>query len=237
MAFITVGAREVSHDEARQWLTEYFDEETNRKAKDPYAYPAYDEFNAGSGPNKLNDGDLLAPGMLNAAPTITAFYSLQRIREHLQQRLTTIDVSLTLADAVNDGSVGALLGGLVDVLDAKDRPYGVRLTTLLKILHRKRPLFVPLYDKYVKACYLGKGDQFPVQRRRSRTTADYCVDIAKAINEDLTLQDAAFTELASVVPAGISPLRVIDILVWKAGRRRVVSADAGSSRARTRDTP
>ena len=219
MSLITIGALEVGEDEARQWLTDYFDADVNQTAPKPYAYPAYDTFDAGSKPDELNDGDLLAPGMLNAAPTIAAFYSLQRIREHLQQRLAAIGTTLTLADAVSDGSVDALLGGLVDILDAKPRPYGVRLTTLLKVLHRKRPLFVPLYDQYVKACYLGVGDQFPVQRRRSIPTADYCVEIAKAINEDLISQNTAFTELAAALPANIPPLRVIDVLAWKAGRR------------------
>ncbi len=100
MPLITVGAREVTSDQARNWLTDYFDAAKNRKDRKPYAYPAYDKFNAGSTPNELNDGDLLAPGMLNAAPTIAAFYSLRNARGHLQQRLATID-------------------GLVDVLDAE----------------------------------------------------------------------------------------------------------------------
>lgn len=218
MSFITVGALEVGEADARRWLTDYFDADVNRTARKPYAYPAYDTFDAGSGPDELNDGDLLVSGMLNAAPTIAAFYSLQRVRKHLQQRLATIDTGLTLAQAVDDGRVDALLGGLVDVLDAEPRPYGVRLTTLLKTLHRKRPLFVPLYDRFVKACYVGTGDDFPIQRRRTIPTADYCVDLAKAIDRDIRSQAPAFASLASTVPVGTTPLRVIDILAWKLGR-------------------
>ena len=156
--------------------------------------------------------------MLNAAPTIAAFYSLQRAREHLQQRLATIDTSLTLTEAIIDGSVEALLGGLVDVLDAKPRLHGVRLTTLLKVLHRKRPLFVPLYDRFVRACYVGTGDRYPIPYRRTVRTSTYCVDLAKAINHDLTSQEAAFTTLRSAVPDGTPPLRVLDVLAWKVGR-------------------
>jgi len=188
------------------------------EARKPYAYPAYDTFDAESGPDELNDGGLLAPGMLNAAPTIAAFYSLQRMRKHLQQRLAAIDTALTLAQAINDGSVDALLGGPVDVLDATPRPYGVRLTTLLKVLHRKRPLLIPLYDRFVKACYVGTGDDFPIQRRRTIPTPDYCVDLVKAINRDITSQQPAFATLASTVPVGTPPLRVIDILACKLGR-------------------
>ncbi len=54
----------------------------------PYAYPAYDTYDSGSGPFELNDGDLLAPALLNAAPTVRAFYSLQRVRPQLIEALT-----------------------------------------------------------------------------------------------------------------------------------------------------
>lgn len=203
MSGITVGGRQVPHSQAQQWIGGYFGAARNRTLRKPYAYPAYDEFNAGSTPNELNDGDLLAPpGMLHAAPTIAAFYSLRGVREHLQQRLAAIDESLTLSDAVDDGRVDALLGGLVDLPDAKPRPYGIRLTTLLKVLHRKRPLFVPLYDRFVQACYVGPeedGDSIPY--RKTVRTSTYCGDIARAIGDDITSQRTVFLELAAALPA------------------------------------
>jgi len=70
------------------WLTDYFNADVNQTARKPYAYPAYDTFDAGSKPDEVNDGDLLAPRMLNAAPTIAAFYSLQRIRRPLRRMLS-----------------------------------------------------------------------------------------------------------------------------------------------------
>ncbi len=52
-----------------------------------------------------------------------------------------------------------------------DRPPGVRLTKLAKVLHRKRPRLLPLYDRYVRACYcLPDGDRpavIPAVRGRS----------------------------------------------------------------------
>ena len=81
MTEIRVGGRLGPEEDARRLIAEYFDGPTNRTSKRPYAYPAYDGLETGSGPNELNDGDLLAPTMLNPAPTVAAFYSIQSARE------------------------------------------------------------------------------------------------------------------------------------------------------------
>lgn len=209
--------------EAKAWVAEYFTAK-NQHAANPYAHPAYDAYDSGSGPFELNDGDLLAPVLLNAAPTVRAFYSLQRVRPRLVDALADVPVELTLADAVAAGTMPAQLGELVAVLDGPEPVPGVRLTTLLKVLHRKRPAFVPLYDQFVGACYLGTGDGFPVRRVRRRSWRDYAVAVAAAVSEDLTSQRAAFAELQELAPR-VSTLRILDVLAWKLGRR-APAADA-----------
>lgn len=97
----------------------------------------------GSGPDELNDGDLLAPLLLNAGPTMAAVYSLQVVRPALEAGLAAIRRDLTLQTAVACGRHGPLLEGLIGVLDAPARVPGIGLTKLTKVLHRKRPLFVP----------------------------------------------------------------------------------------------
>lgn len=216
MREIYVGARTVSQVDAERWIVEYFDEASNRTTNKPYAYPAYDALDTGSSPNELNDGDLLAPTLLNAAPTIAAFYSLQSARGRLQEALGQIDPELTLAEAVANSTVDRLLGNLVAVLDDR-RLYGVRLTTLLKVLHRKRPKFVPLYDRFVKMCYVGSTVSHPVTYRRSVPTATYALDVARAICNDIESQAVEFRRLSDIAP-GIPPLRLIDVLAWKLGR-------------------
>jgi len=66
----------------------------------PYAYPFYDRMDTGSGPDELDDGDLLAPVLLNVPVTIVAFRSLQAMRNNLQGGLAHIPTTLTLQDAV-----------------------------------------------------------------------------------------------------------------------------------------
>lgn len=217
---VRIGAAEVTMSDAHQWLGSYFDETGNRTRKDPFAYPAYDRLDTGSGPDVLNDGDLLAPTLLNAAPKIVAFFSLQRTRERLQDALSVIDAGLSLSDAVAAGTTPTLLGNLVSVLDDPAAGMqGVRLTTLTKVLHRKRPAFVPLYDQFVKACYVGRTPEHPVAYRSQVRTDVYFVDVAAAISADLDAQPEAFAELAAQVP-DVSSLRLLDVLAWRAGRRR-----------------
>src|SRR4051812_25806072 len=78
----------------------------------PFAYPAYDRMTTGSDPNELNDGDLLAPLLLNAGPTIAAVYSLHAVRPVLEAGLAAITQELTLQAAVAHGRHGHLLENL-----------------------------------------------------------------------------------------------------------------------------
>ena len=214
---IRIGGRSASVTEAEGWIAEYSTPENLTRAR-PYAHRAYDTYDTGSGPSELNDGDLLAPALLNAAPTVRAFYSLQRVCPQVTSALARIPVDLTLQDAVAAGTMPALLGDLAAVLDGTPRPAGVRLTTLLKGLHRKRPHFVPLYDQFVGACYLGAGEAFPVSRVRRRSWRDYAVAVAAAVSDDLSAQEAAFADLHRLAPQ-VTTLRLLDVLAWKLGRR------------------
>ena len=192
-ATIRIGGRTATIEDAHTWITSYFDAAENLTSKGPYAYPAYDQMDTGGDKDVLNDGDLLAPTLLNAAPSIVAFYSLRWAKPHLNNVLLTIPRDLTLARSVVDGTLTSILGDLVAVLDDPDRPmHGVRLTTLLKVLHRKRPLLIPFYDQFVRACYVGSTTEYPVPWRKKVDTKTFIVDVATAINADLEAQPARF---------------------------------------------
>jgi hypothetical protein len=214
---IRIGGRCASMTDARGWIARYFSSENQHLGR-PYAHPAYDTYDSGSRTSELNDGDLLAPALLNAAPSVRAFYSLQRVRPQLTDALARIPVDLHLADAVAAGTMPSLLGDLVAVLDGPQRPVGARLTTLLKVLHRKRPQFIPLYDQFVGACYVGAGAAFPVHRVRRRSWRDYAVAVAGAVSHDLSSQPEVFTQLRELAPQ-VSTLRLLDVLAWKLGKR------------------
>lgn len=75
-------------------MREYLDAQTNQADADPYAYPAYDTFNADDNePHRISDADLLAPLLLNVKVSLRSFYALQRARGGLERALARVDLN------------------------------------------------------------------------------------------------------------------------------------------------
>lgn len=221
---LSVGGRSVGLDTAAGWIRSYFDEAANRDPSatrnKPYAYPVYDQMATGSGPNELNDGDLLAPLLLNAGPSIRGVFSLQAVRAALQDGLAAIPLGLTLQEAVADDSHKKLLEPLIAVLDAPGKVPGVQLTMLTKVLHRKRPLFIPLFDSQVKACYWSTDDHFPMQPDPTRPDAEFFSSLAACIAADLDGQLDVWQALRTEAPDSVPLLRILDVVAWNLGRKQ-----------------
>ncbi|MEU6405681.1 DUF6308 family protein [Streptomyces sp. NPDC046985] len=224
---VRVGAFTVGMAEAEGWVRRYFDESRNREVAAtggrtrPYAYPVYDRFAAGGAESELSDGDLLAPSLLNASLGIRAVYNLQTLRPRLEKGLAAIPPTLTLTDAAARGTLASLLTDLFGVLDGPDPAVGLGLTTLSKILHRKRPLMIPLYDRRVKRCYCGDSGDHPVEPvSRSAPDGPFYAAVAAGIARDLAEQPVQWRYLASVAPADVSLLRVFDVVAWERGGTR-----------------
>ncbi|AZI57220.1 hypothetical protein EH165_02650 [Nakamurella antarctica] len=181
-----------------------------------FGYPAYDAFEAGGGPGRISDGDFLAPALLNAPVNIKAFYSLESIRLQLEGWLKKVPVDARLVDAGSDGL--ALLGELFSVLDAKPRLPHARGSVLAKVMHRKRPAFVPLYDRYVDFCYRG-SENAPISVDRGRTWQQFAPLLGQAMINDLQRERDFLAEVVALAQGPvITPLRALDILAWQAGR-------------------
>ncbi|WP_435191337.1 DUF6308 family protein [Streptomyces sp. bgisy126] len=150
-----------------------------------YAFPVYDRMETGSGPNELNDGDLLAPVLLNVTPKLHAVLNLQAVRPALEAVLEAIPPGLTLRDAVASGMHTEPLRRIGGLLDGPAPLRGVGGTILMKIMHRKRPLFLPLYDTQVYACYCGSGDQYPIKKSPQRTWTQFFQLLGDAVARDL----------------------------------------------------
>ncbi|MFB7596748.1 DUF6308 family protein [Streptomyces sp. NPDC056160] len=219
---VRVGGRCVALDQARQWIWQYFDAEANRAAAAaakgrPYAFPIYDRMDTGSGPNELNDGDLLAPVLLNVAPKLHAVLNLQAVRPDLEAVLAAIPGKLTLQDAVASDMHAEPLRRIGGLLDGPAPLRGVGGTILMKIMHRKRPLFLPLYDTQVYACYCGPGAQYPIKKSPHRTWAEFFRLLAEAVARDLDEQPETWKTLMRCAPDDMSVLRVLDVVAWNLG--------------------
>ncbi|MEU5823691.1 DUF6308 family protein [Streptomyces sp. NPDC047803] len=220
---LRVGGCDASVQQAVQWVRGYFDAEANRAAAAvakgrPYAFPAYDRMETGSGPDELNDGDLLASVLLHVTPRLHAFLNLQAVRSDLEAVLAAIPPRLTLRDAVASGRHAEPLRRLGDLLDHPALLRGVGGTTLMKIMHRKRPLFLPLYDSRVYACYCGPGIPYPIQHSSGRTWAQLFPLLGEAMARDLDDQPDTWKVLKESVPDDVSVLRVLDVVAWSLGR-------------------
>ncbi len=215
MLTIHVGCHELTLADARKIVTTYTsrrDLPTSRKDT-VFAWPYYDGMTTGSGPNELNDGDLLAPALLNADPGIRGFATLQGIRGNLELRISSVRSDLDLAEAT-DSDIAAV-ASLFEPLGT-DGLFGVKGTILSKVLHRKRPRLVPLYDHEVFKAY--RGDR--VERTKSRSWADYVTRLMQEMQKDLQRAPEAWRDLQSLPPAGspaLTQLRALDILAWTLG--------------------
>lgn len=209
---LIVGGREVDPAQARAWVAEYLNGKRGQ-----YGYPSYDGYVTNSDPHTLCDAALLAPVLLNVQVKISSFADLRACRETLEVALGKLPVDVDLADA--DQSVLADVGDLFAVLDAADRPRNVLGTTLAKVLHRKRPSLVPLYDEQVRRVYQD-GETAPLPYVRGRSWTEFMTRLAGCIRDDLN-RDLDFwddlTELRPETGPSVSRLRALDIVAWRLG--------------------
>ncbi len=206
MAELQIGGVHVQRDAALQLAHRYL------TAGRGWAYPSYDGYAAAHARGPLVDGDLLAPVLLNVRQlSITTYEELQEARPRLQSLLDRIPERQSLADAGREDF--ELIGELFGVVD--DRAIrGARGTVISKVLHRKRPDFIPLYDLRVGAVYQ-HGPDAPVPVVKHRPWREFAPLFAAAIQADLRREAEFWGQVSALAsePA-ITPLRALDIVAW-----------------------
>ena len=188
-----------------QVLLDYLD------VRNGYAYPAYDRL-VTNGTAELVDGDLLAPALIGVHIDAARFGLLREMLPSLEAVADLPDVALHEAD---DDHVRCVAGifGILD--EPRYAGRGVRGTVVSKVLHRKRPDLVPLYDSRIFEAYTAPG---VLPRSTTRSWQDFMTLLCAQMREDLQAEDAAFAELeqlAAEADAPLSRLRILDILVWR----------------------
>ena len=190
--------------------------------RDRFGYPAYDSFGSEGGPWQISDADFVAPVLLNAEMNSRTFYALAAIRPHLERWLVDVPQDARLVEA--GPAELEMLGDLFSVLDSDDLPVAARGAILAKVMHRKRPAFIPLYDRFVDYCYRG-ADQAPIAMDRHRTWRQFLPLLGQAIIDDLSTSADFFQEVAALANGPvITPLRALDIVAWYAGRGQIGAA-------------
>lgn len=122
-----------------------------------------------------------------------------------------------LADLPTDEDLAAIDADVHRHLDGLSSWAGsVSLQLLTKVLHKKRPLQIPLVDRHVLDWYR------PVTGERSAVKA--WPALLRAVGEDLDVANAgAIRAMADAVEdqtlERLSPLRVMDIIIWMGAHR------------------
>lgn len=212
MTALRVGGASVAFGEAKVRATEYL---VGRPGAS--AYPAYDGY-PGSDADLVAPQDLLAVALLNVSnKPLKVYYGLQGQLELLNERIASPHLKGSLRDA--SGTTREAIADLFDVLEEKPAE-NVKLTTLSKVLHRKRPDLLPLFDAKIRYCYTDcPGAPVPPQKKRSKR--DYRLAWLEALQHDLDSQHDQWEELAALAPGPkITPLRALDIIGWELGRRK-----------------
>lgn len=207
---IRLGGVEIDRAAALQGASHYLGRRRHR-----FGYPAYDAFDSGSGPFRLGDADFLAPVLLNVKVSVKDFYALSDLRPWLDDWLARVPVDARLAEA--GPAELELLGELFGVLDrpAKERARGSILT---KVMHRKRPAFVPLYDRHVDYCYRG-ATAAPLAKDPRRSWGVFLPQLGAALIADLSREAQLLAEVVALAPSPpITSLRALDIVAWQVGR-------------------
>lgn len=205
---ITVGGFTQPVDKAKRMVGEYVTEYGR------WSYPAYDGYLRDAPTYDVRQQDLLAASLLNAGQQpIATYYGLLALLPEINRRLADPRLTGTLSEA-DDGTLEAV-AELYGVLDEHPQ-HQVQLTKLSKVLHRKRPDLLPLYDENIRRCYFEFGDPvrvMPVKRRKDKARMlVWLPEVRKDLSEGLQ----TWNELAALAgEPTISPLRSLDILGWR----------------------
>ena len=176
-----------------------------------YAYPAYDTL-VTNGSAELVDGDLLAPSLLGAHVDYARFVLLKRMLPALAAGMAALPPT-ALEDTDDAG-----IAGVARCFAALDEPIftraGARGTIVSKVLHRKRPDLIPLYDSRIWTAYTISG---AIGRGSHRPWVEVMQALCHSMRADLVHNRAEFETLRTAAAehgARLTLLRILDILVW-----------------------
>jgi len=204
------GTREVF--DAETLLEEYVGP---RRRGQRYAYPHYDGLVTNGDPNRLCTGDLLAPSLLGAPVDLDRMATLTALMPLMQRGLDALPPQVSIMGAGSEvlNQVAALYDPLDDP-SISDRD--VKGSLLAKVLHRKRPALIPLFDSRVRDFYRTEG-AVPPAPRGARTFREYMELLIPVIRDDLRENAEEFNDLTRLAREDgppLTPLRVLDIIVW-----------------------
>lgn len=158
--------------------------------------------------NRFTGADIAAVALLSVRIPPAARAALADSAPRIEELLADVPTDLHLADPAAESHIqrGSAAWQLWDLLVTMP---GVKWVTASKLLARKRPLLIPVYDNVVRQV-LGRSDHAIWGPLHTTLRAD---------DQQLHRRLLAIRE-ASGVGDGISPLRIFDVVCWRLGTAR-----------------
>jgi hypothetical protein len=204
------GTREVF--DPTSLVEDYLDVARPRKHR--FSWPFYDSLVTNGRSEVLVTGDFLAPSLLGAPIDSDVMAGLTALQAPLQEALAALPAVEHLTDASE--AECAAVAALWAVLDREQVDTAdIKPSLVAKVLHRKRPGLIPVWDSRVFTFYRDAG--CVLVNRGEHCWEDYLGQLTLTIREDLRANPEAFAELTALAPAGgpgLTPLRALDIVVW-----------------------
>jgi hypothetical protein len=196
----SVGDLEAS---AEDYLQRYTDPARGR------AFQAYDR---SGDPSRLEPVDLLAPGLLEAplrGAQVIAMYEPSgpylELREALERVLSEPSTTTARFEEQDLDATSGPWALVRDALRASNATPHIKASKVTKILHRKRPALVPIFDSKV-------ADFYGVRRDRPWL-------LWPILQRELIEHGAWLRELAQGYPTpdgrDLTAVRALDIIVWE----------------------
>jgi hypothetical protein len=198
--------RIVSDDQACRDLRLYFGIGLSDKELPLYTGRRFEALDGGGDRddvcNRFTASDILALKLLSVdLPARIAIDLLEgALGEEAAGLLRQIPASASLWDA---GAVNLIEAGMpADILwRLLEQQDGAGWVTAGKLLARKRPMLIPVYDNVVRCAYDGPQNIWTALRDALRQESGFL----EALNQ---------LKLRSGVPSQVTPLRVLDVAVW-----------------------
>ena len=163
-----------------------------------------------SDPSRVDSVDVLAAGALHAGLSRDDLDRFWDHRSTLDDWLSVLPLDLALADAP-----GAIVDHLAGLPSLADGEFASSISLTSKVLHRKRPLLIPLIDREIIDWYR------PVTGERRAATA--WEPLVHAVQHDLALNADVLAKIAAQLDVELehrlSDVRIVDIAIWMGGQK------------------
>ncbi|MCB2227400.1 MAG: hypothetical protein KQH53_12040 [Desulfarculaceae bacterium] len=179
-------------------------------------YEMYDGINV-EDDNNLTVPDIALSIMLNSRISgITGgniYYKKASIDKYLAMIPNDVDLfSLSPTETIPGED------GIRDLVGCMCKISRVALSVTTKVIHKKRPLLIPIFDSFVEEQYCKR-----IKGSTRMPWGDYCVNMMRLVIEDMQNNKNQLQELVEIMKEDGTPMsacRILNALTWKKVRKQ-----------------